>query len=91
MKTSVAGTSVPFDQIHLGDQIEVVHRVSVGLQSWTVTTQGKVLRTERRAQGLHFPRTPDEKTYCDLIVLERPDHEQTTVTLDEFTQIRRLP
>jgi len=81
---------VEFGQLKPGDEIEVVHRVTVGIRSWTLSVRGRVLRTERRAQGLHFPRTPDEKTYCDLIVLEQPDGQRTTVCLDEFTQIRRV-
>lgn len=89
MKASEA-TTISFDQLKPGDQVEVVHRVTVGLQSWTAVVRGQVLWTERRAQGLHFPRTPDEKTYCDLIVLQLPDGQRTTLCLDEFTQIRPL-
>ncbi len=82
--------TVEFGQLKPGDHVEVVHQVTVGVQSWTVRVRGRVLRTERRPQGLHFARTPDERTYCDLIVLERSDGERTTICLDEFTQIRRI-
>ncbi|MCS7306318.1 MAG: hypothetical protein NZ602_14570 [Thermoguttaceae bacterium] len=88
--SNLVGSAVLFGQLKPGDLVEVVQRVTVGMQSWTVSVRGQVLWTERRAQGLHFPRTPDEKTYCDLIVLEKSDGERTTVCLDEFTQIYRL-
>jgi hypothetical protein len=28
--------------------------------------------------------------FADMIVLERDDGEQTTITMDEFTELRRL-
>jgi len=48
-----------------------------------------VVRTERRRHGLHHERAPDDKVFSDLILLELPDGELTTVALDEFTTIRR--
>ncbi|MBC7351675.1 MAG: hypothetical protein H5U08_04890 [Thermogutta sp.] len=77
------------EELKPGDRIEVEHRVTVGSKSWITRTVGTVVRTERVAHGLHFDRAPDEKTYSDVILLELPDGELTTVTLDEFTVIRR--
>ena len=54
------------------------------------TTLGTVVSTERRRQGLHFRRQPDDKVFADLIVLKRDDGELTTVAMDEFTRLRRL-
>ncbi|GIX01228.1 MAG: hypothetical protein KatS3mg112_0165 [Thermogutta sp.] len=79
------------EELKPGDRIEVEHRVTVGSKSWITRTVGTVVRTERVAHGLHFDRAPDEKTYSDVILLELPDGELTTVTLDEFTVIRRAP
>jgi hypothetical protein len=81
--------SVPLDQLRPGDRIHVEHEVTVGRKRWTVTTSGTVVRTERRRHGLHFRRNLDDKVFSDLVVLNRPDGELTTVTLDEFTVIRR--
>ena len=50
---------------------------------------GVVVRTERRRQGLHHERNFDDKAFSDVILIELPDGELTTVTLDEFTVIRR--
>jgi hypothetical protein len=47
------------------------------------------VRVERRRQGLHFQRNPDDKVFADMILLEQPDGELTTVSCDEFTTIRR--
>jgi hypothetical protein len=52
-------------------------------------TVGKVVRTERRRHGLHFRRNYDDKVYSDVILIELPGSELTTVTMDEFTVIRR--
>ena len=78
-----------FAQLQPGDQIEVEHLVTVGTQSWTTTTRGTVVHTDRRRHGLHFRRNFDDKVYSDLIVLRREDGELTTVTMDEFTRLRR--
>ncbi len=78
-----------FCELRPGDRVEVEHTVTVGPKSWRTTTAGTVVRTERRRHGLHFQRAQDDKVFSDLILLELPDGELTTVTLDEFTVIRR--
>jgi len=78
------------NQLVAGDQVVVTHQVKVGRQEWTTETQGEVLRIERRRHGLHFRRNPDDKVYSDLIVLIQADGSLTTVTVDEFTELRKL-
>jgi hypothetical protein len=78
-----------FDELKPGDRIEVEHTVTVGQESWPAKTVGCVVRTERRRHGLHFSRSEDDKVFSDVILLELPDGELTTVTLDEFTVLRR--
>ena len=73
-----------------GDRIEVDHEIKVGLKVWHKTTTGTVERFERRRQGLHFKRNNDDKAFCDLIVLKLPDGSLTTVTIDEYTRLRKL-
>jgi hypothetical protein len=79
-----------FEELVPGDRVECVHAVKVGMQQWTTTTSGTVVRTERRLEGLHFRRNRDDKVFSDLIVLRRDDGELTTVAMDEFTVLRRL-
>jgi hypothetical protein len=80
-----------FEELRPGDRIEVTHEVKVGSsKTWTTTTVGTVVHTERRRQGLHFRRNPDDKVFADMIILKRDDGEQTTITMDEFTELRRL-
>lgn len=79
-----------FSQLVPGDRIEVAHEVKVGsTKTWTTKTVGTVVRTERRRQGLHFRRNVDDKVFADTIVLARDDGELTSITMDEFTEIRR--
>jgi hypothetical protein len=73
-----------------GNRIEVTHEVKVGSKTWTAKTIGEVVRKERRRHGLHFRRNPDDKVYSDLIVLKLPDGSLSTVTIDEFTDLRKL-
>jgi hypothetical protein len=78
-----------FEQLKPGDRVEVVHTITVGLRTWTTTTAGSVVRTARARHGLHFRRNFDDQVFSDIIVLQRADGELTTVTLDEFTTLRR--
>jgi ribosomal protein L19 len=77
-----------FEELKPGDRIEVDHRVTVGPRAWHARTTGRVLRTERRRQGMHFRRNFDDKVFSDVILMELADGELTTVTVDEFTAVR---
>ena len=80
-----------YEQLCPGDRVEVIHGVTVGSSgSWETTTTGRVLRIERRRHGLHFRRNPDDKVYSDVLILARDDGELTTVTIDEYTRLRRI-
>jgi hypothetical protein len=80
-----------FTELAPGDRVEVEHEVKVGSsKTWRTTTCGTVVRTERRRHGLHFRRNRDDKVFSDIIVLDRGDGELTTVTMDEFTVLRRI-
>jgi hypothetical protein len=80
-----------YELLQPGDRVEVVHGVTVGSSAkWSTTTVGSVLRRERRRHGLHFRRNPDDKVYSDVLILSRDDGELTTVTMDEYTRLRRL-
>jgi hypothetical protein len=89
MKADYEQVQAQLDELKVGDRVEVEHAVTVGQKSWTTKTCGTVVRTERRRHGLHVGRNPDDKVFSDVILLELPDGELTTVTIDEFTTIRR--
>jgi hypothetical protein len=79
-----------FETLEAGDRVEVIHEVKVGLKVWTTRTVATVVGKERRRQGLHFRRNIDDKVFADMLILRRDDGELTTVTMDEFTQLRKL-
>ena len=54
------------------------------------TTSGKVEKKTRRRHSLHHKRNYDDKVFSDILVLRRDDGELTTLTLDEFSDIRIL-
>ena len=56
-----------FDELKPGDRVEVDHLVTVGQESWTTTTAGQVVHTERRRHGLHHRRSNDDKVFSDAI------------------------
>lgn len=73
-----------------GDRVEVVHEVKVGFRRWKSRTVGKVVRKDRRRHALHFRRNHDDKVYSDILVLQRDDGELTTITLDEFSELKKV-
>jgi hypothetical protein len=79
-----------FATLQPGERVEVTHTIIVGMRQWTATTTGSVVATQRRRHGLHYQRNPDDRVWSDAIVMQRDDGERTTVTVDEFTRIRRL-
>jgi hypothetical protein len=79
-----------FHELRPGDRLEVEHLVTIGPRTWTTHSAGTVVRTERARHGLHFRRNFDDKVRSDAICLRRPDGELTTVTIDEFTTLRRV-
>jgi len=82
---------VLYEQLQPDDRVEVVHGVTVGSSAkWSTTTVGRVMRRERRRHGLHFRRNPDDKVYSDVLILSRDDGELTTITMDEYTRLRKL-
>ena len=85
---SYSQTIEVFQSVRPGDRVELQHQVKVGFRSWTSTTVGTLVRTERRRHGLHHDRNHDDKVFSDMLVLRRDDGELTTVTLDEFSALR---
>ena len=80
-----------FSELRPGERVEIEHEVKVGsTKTWTTKTVGTVVNTERRRQGLHFRRNGDAKAFADMIVLKKSDGELTTITMDEFTELRRI-
>lgn len=79
-----------FASLQPGDRVQVDHEVKIGFRRWMTTTIGTVVSKERRRHSLHFKRNPDDKVYSDVIVLKRDSGELTTVTLDEFSELRKL-
>ncbi len=78
------------NRLQTGDRVEITHEVKVGLQIWTTTTTGTVDRIERRRHGLHFRRQSDDKVFSDMVVLKLDDGSITSLTIDEFTDLKKL-
>jgi hypothetical protein len=79
-----------YTELQPGDRVKVIHEVKVGSNIWPTTTEGEVVRTERRRHSLHFNRNSDDQVWSDIIVMSRADGELTTVTIDEFTELEKL-
>ena len=79
-----------FASLQVGDRVEVTHEIKVGFRNWNSKTIGTVVGKDRRRHSLHFNRNFDDKVYSDVLILKRDDGELTTITLDEFSELRKL-
>lgn len=79
------------NSLQTGDRIEVVHEVKVGLKVWHTRTSGTVVQVGRRRHGLHFRRHYDDKVFSDEVKLRLDDGSLTTVAIDEFSEVHKLP
>jgi hypothetical protein len=79
-----------FASLQPGDRVEVTHEVKVGFRHWNSKTIGTVVSKDRRRHSLHYQRNFDDKVYSDILILRRDDGELTTVTLDEFSELRKV-
>jgi len=87
---SYPATLEAFVTLEPGDRVEVEHEVKIGFRHWTSRTIGTVVAKDRLRHSLHFRRNFDDKVYSDILVLRRDDGELTTVTLDEFSVLRKV-
>jgi len=85
-----AQTLETFAKLNPGDRVEVKHDVKVGFRNWSTNTLGTVVGKDRRRHSLHYNRNFDDKVYSDVLILKRDDGELTTVTLDEFSELRKV-
>ncbi len=79
-----------YDQVQPGDRVELQHEIKVGFRRWHAITVGTVEQKERRRHCLHFHRHDDDKVFSDVLILRRDDGELTTVSLDEFSDLKIL-
>ena len=87
----MTSTPIPFESLRPGDHIKITQRIKVGLKVWTTTVTGSVEHIERRREGLAVKRNFDDKAFADMVILKKDGAvpEETTVALDEYTQIER--
>ena len=50
-----------FETLEPGDRVELQHEVKVGFRTWSTTSTGTVVKTERRRHSLHHNRNFDDK------------------------------
>jgi hypothetical protein len=78
-----------FEELKPGDRIAVEQTVTAGANTRRAKTVGRVVRTERCRQAVPCQHAPRQEIFSRLILLELPDGELTTVTVDESTVLHR--
>jgi hypothetical protein len=90
MSSAQPTTRPEINALEPGDRVAIEHTVRVGMRQWTTTVAGAVVRTERNRHGLHFRRNADDKVYSDVVVLKLDDGQLSSVTIDEYTVVKKL-
>ena len=75
-----------------GQRVEVVHRIQLGTRATESRRVGMLVSKQPREAGIDsgYRRAWDEPQWFEIWLLRKDDGELTSVTLDEFTTVRRL-
>ncbi len=68
-----------------------VHHIKIGFKEHESRTARIVVKKERRQCGVDsgFCRARDDKYWFDLLILRKEDGELASVTMDEYTELKR--
>jgi len=76
-----------------GDRVEVTHHIKIGSKQHTTNVTGTVVKKDRRQAGSDcgFARNWDDRYWFDHLILEKDDGELTSLIMDEYIQLKKLP
>jgi hypothetical protein len=75
-----------------GQRIRITHHVRVGsTTSWKHVVEGEFRGVNYLATGLATDRVPEDDIVLVTVHFTKPNHELSSITLDEHTQIEALP
>jgi hypothetical protein len=89
MCAAEGASATRFDELKPGDRITIRRARAQGDPTATVTTTGTVIRTEHAYHESLCGGSMAGGPPCDRILLELPDGELATVTVDELTELNR--
>ena len=76
-----------YAELQPGDRVEVIHHIKIGFREHDTRTVGTVVKKERLEYG---ERNWDDKYWFDHLLLRKDDGELTSLTMDEYTQLKQL-
>lgn len=74
-----------------GDRIRVTHRVRVGSRQWQATTEGVFREIAYLETGITTERVKEDDLVVPVVRFVKPNHELSSIALDENTRVERLP
>lgn len=73
-----------------GDRIRVTQTVRVGSRKWEATTEGEFREIAYLETGITTERVKEDDLVVPVVRFTKPNHELSSISLDENTRITRL-
>lgn len=77
--------------LQVGDRIKLTQRVRVGSRVWTTTTNGTFRDFNFLATGLATQRVPEDDIVVPIVHFVKDNGELSSISLDEHSQVEKLP
>ena len=81
MEESLGSKLVP------GTQVKVTQQIAARDYAWISEVRGTVVSYQQKQTGSWYAHSKGDKLWLDRLTLQKPDGEQTSLILDEFSNI----
>jgi len=70
-----------------GTKVKVTQQIAARDYAWISETRGTVISYQQKQTGSWYAHSRGDKLWLDRLTLQKPDGEQTSLILDEFSNI----
>jgi hypothetical protein len=70
-----------------GTRVKVTQQIAARDYAWISEVRGTVVSYQQKQTGSWFAHSKGDKLWLDRLTLQKPDGEQTSLILDEFSNI----
>jgi len=74
-----------------GTRVKVTQQIAARDYAWISEVRGTVVSYQQKQTGSWYAHSKGDKLWLDRLTLQKPDGEQTSLILDEFSNIEIEP
>lgn len=78
------------DHFEPGSQVVITQQIPQANRTWSVRTEGVVVRYERKKTGSWFAHSKDDRLWLDRLVVRKADGEIVVFNLDQYTRVESV-